>query len=215
MRFFIDIVAMSVVLSAGALATVLLVPPAREKFFTTKLCPWPLPWDTTREELARLKDLSRPGDVIVESNLHAFQWIAVCLAATHTPWVHAALVDENRRLLTVVKETTEAEFDIYLEWGSTRLALIRPNYSSDVQIRDAIRFARSKVGCRYDPSFQDSTGNCNGLVASSLQHAGIEIPHKQVLGRRVYAPDCFFRIPGARMVWLSDTHRKLRRQTTS
>ncbi|MGH2505925.1 MAG: hypothetical protein ACRDHZ_00670 [Ktedonobacteraceae bacterium] len=154
-----------------------------------------------------MRELSQPGDVIVESNLHGWQWMALCMAATSTSWVHAALVDGNKRLLTVEKEAVEADFDIYLRWGSTRLALVRPPYRDDKQAEAAVRYARSKLGTRYDPSFQDHAGNCNGLVASALAHAGVPVEQKQCWGLKVYAPDCFFKIPGAEVIWLSDRDR--------
>lgn len=124
-KTILRVVAITAAFFGGIIATVLLMPPIRDKFFTTKLWPWCLPWDTHAEELNRLKELSEPGDVIIESNLHGWQWMALSLVATGTSWVHAALVDENKQLLTVHKKVIDADWNIYLEWGSTRLALIR------------------------------------------------------------------------------------------
>jgi hypothetical protein len=196
--------------SLGALvATLLLVPPIRDKVFTTKLWPWCLPWDTTTEELDRLKDLSQPGDVVIESNLHGWQWMALSMVTTGTSWVHAALVDENKQLLTVHKKVIAADWDIYLEWGSTRLALVRPPYQNKRQAHTAIDFARSKLGTVYDPSFREHTGNCNGLVASALMHSGIEMHARECYGRQIYPADSFFKITGARTVWSSNYNRPL------
>jgi hypothetical protein len=192
--------------SIGAIvATVLLVPPVRDKVFTTKLWQWKLPWDTHTEELDTLKDLSQPGDVVIESNLHGWQWMALSLVVTGTSWVHAALVDENKRLLTVHKKVIEANWDIYLDWSSTRLALIRPPYQNKEQAQTAIDFARSKLGTIYDPSFREHAGNCNGLVASALGHSGINMQAKECYGRQIFPADSFLKINGARTVWSSDT----------
>lgn len=197
--------------SIGAtLSIVLLVPPVRDKVFTTKLWPWKLPWDTHAEELEKIKQLSQPGDVIIESNLHGWQWMALSLVVTGTSWVHAALVDENKRLLTVHKKVIEANWDIYLDWGSTRLALIRPPYQSIEQAQTAIDFARSKLGAKYDPSFTEQTGNCNGLVASALAHSGIDVQVKKCYGRQIFPADSFIKIIGARTVWSSDYSRQTR-----
>ncbi len=194
--------------SLGAiLATVLFVPPVRDKVFTTKLWPWNLPWDTHAEELEMLEKLSQPGDVVIESNLHGWQWMLLSLVVTGTSWVHAALVDENKRLLTVHKKVIEANWDIYLKWGSTRLAIIRPPYQSKEQAQAAIDFARSKLGAIYDPSFGEPTGNCNGLVASALIYAGIKTQAKKCCGRKIFPADSFLKINGARTVWSSDTNR--------
>ena len=133
--------------------------------------------------------------------------MALSLATTQTSWVHAGLVDENKQILTVHKTAITADWKIYLEWGSTRMSLIRPPYQDEQQAKTAIDFARTKLGTRYDPSFREHAGNCNGLVASSLVHAGLPVSTKCVYGRDVYSPDCFFKIPGAKIIWHSNLHR--------
>jgi hypothetical protein len=191
----------------GLLATVLFVPPVRDRFFATKVWPWPLPWDTNEQELQLLKDLAQPGDVVVESNLHGWQWMALCFAATGTTWVHAALVDEKKRLLTVHKRVIETDWNIYNDWGSTRIALLRPCFRSAAQVQTAIDHARSKLGTEYDPSFRNHAGNCNGLVASALAEAGLPVKTRTCFGRDVYNAKCFFDLPGAEIVWQSDKER--------
>lgn len=192
---------------SGLIAAALLVPPIRDRIFSTKLWPWRLPWDTNEAELQVLQSLSLPGDVILESNLHGWQWMALSLATTRTSWVHAALIDENKQILTVHKLAIATDWNIYLEWGSTRLALIRPPYQDEQQAQSAIDYARTKLGTNYDPSFQDHSGNCNGLVATSLAHAGLPVLTCDVYGRKIYSPDCFLKIPGAEIIWISDLHR--------
>lgn len=140
---------------------------------------------------------------MIESNLHGWQWIALCYAATGTTWVHAALVDGNKQLITVHKQAIEADWSIYLDWGSTRMALIRPPYENEFQRQEAIDFARAKVGTPYDASFTDHSGNCNGLVASALQHSGVPVETRHCMGRPIYPGDCFLHIPGARIIWES------------
>lgn len=142
---------LTVAVSFG-LAICLFVPRVRDKIFTTSLWPWPLPWDTTENELALLRELCEPGDVLLESNLHGWQWIALSFFETGTTWVHAALVDSNKHLLTVHKEAIESDWSLYREWRSTRLALIRPPYKDDSRREAAINFARQKLGTPYDPS---------------------------------------------------------------
>lgn len=187
-------------LSLAALYTVLFVPPVRDRFFSTKMWPWPLPWDIKKDELERIKNLSRPGDILIESNLHGWQWIALCLATTGTSWVHAAIVAEDGNLITVEKEAIRTSFDIYLRWGSTRLALLRPDYESAEQINKVLTYAASKLGTSYDPSFNDPAGNCNGLVASSLLHGGLTVPTKKFLGKKIFAPDSFLHIDGIKVI---------------
>ena len=193
---------------AGSIAVALLVPPVRNWIFSTKMWPWPLPWDTNQQELEAIRRLSLPGDILVESNLHGWQWMALSLAATQTAWVHAALIDEKKRILTVHKSAIETDWNIYHDWGSTRLALIRPPYKNDEQRRIAIDYARGKLGTLYDPSFREHAGNCNGLVASSLISAGIPVAERRIYGRNIFTPDCFFKIPGATVIWHSDKNRR-------
>ena len=198
--------AVSVAVSAG-LAICVFVPRVRNRVFTTSLWPWPLPWDTTERELALLKELAEPGDVLLESNLHGWQWILLSFLGTGTTWVHAALVDSDKRLLTVHKEAIEADWSLYREWRSTRLSLIRPPYKDDSRREAAINFARQKLGTPYDPSFKLHSGNCNGLVAEALKFAGIAVAPRKCWGRELYAPDCFLEIPDARLIWNSDCDR--------
>lgn len=203
-RFRLSLIAVPMLLSGAALGCLLFVPPLRDRFFAAKLWPWGTPWDITSKQLEELRALAEPGDVLIESNLHGWQWMALCLATTGTSWVHAALVNENKNLLTVHKLAIEVDWSIYLEWGSTRLALIRPPYKNPTQLNKAIEFARSKLGTVYDPSFRDHAGNCNGLVGSALHEAGIEVQSKSCLGREIYPGDCFLRIPGMQVVWTNN-----------
>jgi uncharacterized protein YycO len=196
-------VLISIALASAAIGAALFVPPVRDRVFTTKLWPWRTPWDVTEDQIDELRALAQPGDVVVESNLHGWQWMTLCLATTGSSWVHGALVDENKRLLTVHKKAIEADWDIYLEWGSTRMALIRPPYAGAQQAQQAIDFARSKVGTIYDASFDDQSGNCNGLVASALNSAGIEVRTQNCYGKPIYPASNFFEIPGRKIMWQS------------
>jgi len=191
-------------LVSGLVFASFFVPRVRDKVFTTRLWPWPLPWDVTETKLKQLKGLARPGDIVVESNLHGWQWMVLSFVSTGTTWVHAAIVDSNRQLLTVHKACIEADWNIYLDWGSTRMALLRPRYKDVNQVERAIAAARKHLGVDYDPTFQRHAGNCNGLVASSLKEAGIEVKTTRCFGRDLYAPDCFFHIPDVSVIWTSD-----------
>lgn len=203
MKLARSVVLGSIGVFAAALATVLFLPPVRDKFFTTKLWPWPLPWDVTPQQIEHLRQIAEPGDIVIESNLHGWQWVALCGATIGTTWVHAALVGDNGSLLTVHKEAIETDWDIYLGWGSTRIALIRPSYDSDEQRDQAIGYARTKLGTVYDASFADHAGNCNGLVASSLASVGIPVRSRKCFGKSIYAASCFLELPGAKVIWRS------------
>ena len=93
-----------------------------------------------------MRKLSEPGDVIVETNMHYWQWVGLSFVTTGSTWVHSSLVEDKTKLLTVSKQVKELPFEIYLTWHSTRLALVRPDYRTQVQPREAIAYGRTKVG---------------------------------------------------------------------
>lgn len=194
-------------LISTSIAALLFVPPLRDWFFTTAFWPWALPCDTNERELQHLKDLARPGDIVVEANLHLPQWIVLCQLMSGTDWVHAALVDEKKTLITVEKKTIQTPFDIYAKWKSTRLAIVRPSYRDQQQVQKVIAYACSKLGDPYDPSFDNQAGNCSGLVGSALAREGVPVKSQDCFGHQIYAPDCFFKIPGAQVIWTSDRDR--------
>lgn len=186
------------------LLTVLFVPPVRDRFFSVSLWPWQLPSEATAQQLKTARRLAKPGDVIIETNWHYWQWVGLSYVFTHSTWVHAALVDERGRLLTVAKKVSNLPFDTYLKWRSTRMALIRPPYKNAKQAERAIDYARSKLNMPYDPSFRYDHANCTGLVAESLRHAGIAVPGIKFFGRRIYSAESFLEIRGTRLIWSTD-----------
>jgi hypothetical protein len=179
----------------------LFIPPLRDWLFVTSLWPWRLPTEVTDKDISTVRSLSRPGDVLVESNMHFWQWVLLSYATTHTSWVHVSLVDDHGQAITVDEKATELPLSVYLKWHSTKLALVRPPYTNAKQIETAIQFARSKRNTPYDPGFNNIDASCTGLVGDSLRHAGITIAPMNVFGHRVYAADSFFHIPGAKLLW--------------
>jgi hypothetical protein len=183
------------------LICILFVAPIRNRFFATGLWPWPLPHEITREQMNKVAALAEPGDVIVESNMHFPQWVALSYVFTGTTWVHASLVDDRKNLITETGKVVELPINIYRTWRSTSVALVRPNYTNRREVAGAIAYAKSKEDTPYDPSFKNPNASCTGLVGQALGSAGIAVPHKVIFGRRVYPADSFFKIPGARVLW--------------
>jgi len=186
------------------LAVLCFVPQVRDQFFTMNLWPWSLPSEVTQRQLKTMQSLARPGDVILETNMHYWQWVSLSEVFTGSSWVHSSLVDANGELLTVAGKVQELPISIYLKWRSTRIALVRPSYAGQQQIRRALAYGRSELGIPYDPSFYNANASCTGLVAESLKHAGIDVPSTTILGRKIYAARSFFCLPGARLIWTSD-----------
>jgi len=184
-----------------AVSLVLFVGPVRDWFFNANLIPVRLPADVTASDITTMAWLARPGDVVVESNIHYWQWVGLSKLTTGSTWVHTSLVDERRQLLTVDNSVVDVPLSIFLKWESTRLALVRPPYAGPGAVRRAIGYARSKLGTPYDPSFHDPSGSCTGLVATALAAGGISVPKTTVFGHDIYAAASFFAIPGARVLW--------------
>lgn len=180
------------------------VPEVRDPFFSNSLWPWALPSDITQQQLNALQSLARPGDVIVETNMHYWQWVCLSVVFTGSPWVHASMVDANGELLTVAGKVEELPISIYLKWHSTRLALVRPSYTGQQQVFRALAYGHSKLGLPYDPYFDNPNASCTGIVADSLRHVGIDVPSTTFLGRKIYAAKSFLSLPGARLIWTSD-----------
>lgn len=188
-----------------SLAILLFVPPIRDWFFSNKMWPFPTPWDITPAQVEELHEISKPGDVIVERNLHSWQWILFCIVTTNSSWVHTGLVDENKKLLTMMVSVKELPFSSYLFKQSTEVVLLRPPYKSSDDVKAAIDYARSKVGTQFDPKFKDPAGNCNGLIATALVKGGIVVPQRRAffIGQYHWPASEFFNIKGVRVLWSS------------
>lgn len=189
------------------LAIVLFVPPIRDKFFYTNLWPWPLADDITQKDIDAMASLAKPGDVIVETNMHYWQWVTLSAVNTGSSWVHTSLVDDNGKMITVDKAVNELPFSKYLDWHSTRMTLVRPLYKSDAQIKRAIEYGRSKIGTAYDPAFKNPNASCTGIVGESLRNAGLEVKQRDTFGTRIYGASSFVDMPGAKVIWTSDNRK--------
>jgi hypothetical protein len=177
---FVSIILFVLVLTSAA---VLFFPPLRDRVFAMSLWPWKLPGEVTAAELEALQQLARPGDVIVESNMHYGQWV---------------------HLITMEGKVVVLPISIYGKWHSTRLALIHPPYSKPEQAQEAISHAQIYKNTVYDPWFENPDASCTGVVGEAISHAGLSVPYKLILGRRIYGADSFFKIPGARILWSTD-----------
>ncbi len=190
-----------------SIATIAFVKPVRTRVFTSRLWPWPLPFDTNDTELALLETLVEPGDIIVEANLHSWQWIALCSSTLGSSWVHTALVDDERKLLTMDGVAVQTDFGIFKKWTSTRLAIIRPPYRDAEQKQTVIQSVKNHLGAAYDHTFVNPNGYCNGLVGAALNSVGIPVETVRTFGKNVYSAHNFFKIPNAVVIWNSDLHR--------
>jgi hypothetical protein len=180
---------------------ILFVAPIRNRFFATGVWPWPLPHEISREQMKEVAALAKPGDVIVESNMHFAQWVALSYVFTGTTWVHASLVDDRKNVISETGKVVELPINIYRTWHSTKIALVRPKYTDRRQIARAIAYAKSKEDTPYDPSFKNPNASCTGLVGQALGTVGMAVPYRTIFGRRIYPADSFFNLPGAKVLW--------------
>lgn len=183
------------------LICILFVAPIRNRFFATSTWPWALPNEITNQQMKTVAALAKPGDIIVESNLHYPQWVWLSQVFTGTSWVHASLVDDRKNLITETGKVVELPINVFRTWRSTSVALVRPKYSNRRQIAMAIAYAKSKEETPYDPSFKNPNASCTGLVGESLGAAGIAVPYKIIFGRKVFPADSFFQLANAQLLW--------------
>ncbi|HEY9871125.1 MAG TPA: hypothetical protein V6D08_18305 [Candidatus Obscuribacterales bacterium] len=192
-----------------SLLILLFVPPVRNALYGSKLWPYATPWDVTPEQITELKRVVQPGDVIVERNLHSFHWMLLCLAGTGSSWVHAAIVDEDGKIVNMMVIVRKLDITSYLDKQSTDMVLVRPPYKDDASVVRALRYAKSKLGTPFDPSFDNQAGNCTGLIAGALKAGGVQVRSRPIflLGKTVYPAAEFLRIPNARVIWRSRDRR--------
>ena len=172
------------------------------------LWPWPLPGEVTPEQIEIVSNLAKPGDVIVESNAHCWQWVAVSYVFTGSTWVHASLVTEPGRMVTMEGKIIDLPLSEYVRWRSTRLAVVRPPYVSSGQMRSAIQYASSQKGLVYDPLFENVNGSCTGIVGEALTRVGVPVEQERILGHRIFPARAFFHIPGARIIYNTENQPK-------
>jgi hypothetical protein len=188
-----------------SLLILLFVPPVRNAFYGSKLWPFATPWDVTPDQITELKRVVQPGDVIVERNLHSFHWMLLCLAGTGSSWVHAAIVDEDGKIVNMMVTVRKLDVSSYLHKQSTDMVLVRPPYRDSESVRQALNYAKSKLGTPFDPSFENQAGNCTGLIAGALESGGVHVRSRPIflLGKTVYPAAEFLKIPNARVIWRS------------
>lgn len=183
-------------------ASVLLIAPVRDKFFNANVWPWPLSSDITPGEIRQVEAIARPGDVVVESNLHYWQWVALSRITTGSTWVHTSIVNYDGKLLTMDASDVKVSFKIFLEWkhtvgtGKTDLQLERCS-------RTCLDMGPFAVGYTIRSSFKNPAGSCTGLVGTALQKGGISISQTVVSGHRIYSAEAFLHAPGSRIIWIS------------
>lgn len=191
------------VVVASSTAVVLFVPPIRNWVFSHKIWPFKLPWDITPEQVRELEAVAQPGDVVVERNLHSWHWMLFCWASTGSTWVHAAIVDQRKKLINMFITVQEQDFSTYLEKQSTRVVLLRPPYRDEASKQRALRYARSKLGTQFDPYFNDRAGSCVGLIGASLEEGGVPVQRRRAFGFLKYVDGAvnLFNIPGIKKIW--------------
>jgi hypothetical protein len=189
--------------SVAALGAVLFVPPVRDWVFSHKIWPLPLPWDLQPEQLQHMAQTIEPGDVIIERNLHSAHWMLFCKAATGSTWVHASIVDYDKKLINMFKVVRKEDLGTYLEKASTNIVVVRPPYAGDVERARALAFARSQLGVEFDPSFKTRAGNCVGLIGASLEAGGVHVNPRPAFGflRPVDTASNILRTEGMKVVW--------------
>lgn len=135
------------------------------------------------KHIRKCLDVVQSGDIICRKYTYYLDGYFIKGA-----YSHSGIVINNTTMIDSVAEGVR-EVDI-LDFikDCDGFIVIRPKYASYDFVLDAIRHARSKVGCPYDFAFnyiKKDAFYCHELTASCLYAANINIRH----GKIIYAED--------------------------
>lgn len=154
----------------------------------------------------------QPGDVLLETDLAYPGWERMEHYTLRSNYTHAAIYEGEGKFLeaTTPGGVMRTDLDEYLH-GPIKVAVIRPPYQDPDDVKAALNYARSQLGKEYDSSFDasdDSQIYCAELVRNALASTPhpIATPERKFFGRQAVAPDAFFKIEGAKVVYDDKAH---------
>ena len=95
---------------------------------------------------------------------------------------------------------TRTDLREYLH-GNQKVCIVRPPYKSEADVGAALEYCRQQLGKPYNNSFNMGNGDslyCAEMVynAMKVMPNPLDVPLKNVLGRKAVAPDSFPRDAG-------------------
>lgn len=162
------------------------------------------------EERKQIMDVLKPGDVILETEdaYPISQWTEKMMLGTN--YTHTAIYEGNGYIIESIKDGVKrTHLDHYFN-RECHLAVIRPPYKSNKDVKASIDYARNQIGKLYNTRFNlkdDSRHYCHELVKWTLESIPhpIKVPTIKAFGLigKVISAKSFIKIDGAKIVYSS------------
>lgn len=132
------------------------------------------PPKTKAKEILKLLDVIQPGDIVCRSyNYYLDSYFIPGI------FTHSGIVINKEKMIHSIAEGVQEIHPIDFVKDTDSFVVVRPKYTSDMGLQNALNFAEQHVGNKteYDFLFNDPDKfYCHELTADCLRHASIEIP---------------------------------------
>jgi len=165
----------------------------------------------SEEERIEILSTLKPGDIILETEdaYPIAQWTEKLMFGTN--YSHAAIYEGNGNIIESIRDgVVRTPLDHYFD-RTCHLAVIRPPYENEEDVKASLNYARSQIGKLYDTKFNlkdDSRFYCHELVKWTLESIPhpIKVPPQRAFGftKRIVSAKSFKKIQGAKVVYTSN-----------
>lgn len=173
-------------------------------FFMGRRIPTMVP-EISSERAQEIQQKLRPGDVILTCDCAYPGWARMEFWTVRSHYTHAAYYGGDGKIYEAVGGgVLEAKLEDYFK-GRLKVAVVRPSYPSEDDVKAAVDYCKSHLGKKYDSVFDtgdDKEFYCSELVFKALKSMPhpIEAPSTTLRGKPFVAPDAFLSIPGSSLV---------------
>lgn len=159
-----------------------------------------------KEDAKNILSLIKPGDLFLETNDYYPLWQISEKVICNSDYTHTAIYEGNGKLIEAdedgVKRTDIRE---YFK-GPEHIAIIRPPYKSEDDIKGMLNYANAQIGKNYDEEFNlddDSEIYCSELAYHALRAMPNPITSTTTnfFGKKIIGPNYFEKTPGAKNIY--------------
>lgn len=160
----------------------------------------------TEEQREFILQNIKPGDIILETNTAYPGWQRMEFWTLRSHYTHAAIYEGEGQFLEATPPSVQrTDLREYLE-GPIKVAIIRPPYKSEADVKAALDHCRGEVGKKYDAKFDATTSEeiyCAELVRDALlaMPNPITVEHRDFMGKKAVSPDAFLGIEGSERIY--------------
>lgn len=146
------------------------------------------------EQIATIKSLLRPGDVLLESNSSCPLWQLAAAVALGSAWTHSAIFIGDNSVIDAGTKPYVARVSLNDFLKTTDVAIYRPSYSNETDVQAAVAFASSCLGKPFNITFDHNDHNsfyCTQLISTALLKMPnqIKLELSRMLWKRVVSPN--------------------------